>query len=394
VNQEQQPRQRSFIRELVPDWRPTREQKLSASRIIFVLVVLLGALILVGLPFDVTLWNWLDLLIVPIVLALGGFLFTRSENRRTQDVAERQRAVDREIADQRAQTDREIANQSRQDDALQEYFNHIGELLLDKDKPLRQSKEGDEMRTLARARSLTVLRRLDTERKSRVLQFLNEAQLITTKRSGAIFAQDHGLLDLAGADLSSINLYEADLSWTDLGGANLGNTYLESANLGVANLSSTDLSGALLGWANLHSANLRSANLYAANLDQADLRKAILTEADLSTATPHSANLTGTNLYEADLGGAELFAANLTIANLRNADLSEARLTGANLSGAYLSGANLREADLRDANLEGARSVTGDQLAEASSLEGATMPNGQKYEDWLKDKEGHGDDRG
>jgi len=353
----------------VPDWRPTREQKLSASRIIFVLVVLLGALILVGLPFDVTLWDWLDLLIVPIVLALGGFLFTRSENRRTQDVAERQRAVDREIADQRAQTDREIANQSRQDDALQEYFNHIGELLLDKDKPLRQSKDGDEMRTLARARSLTVLRRLDTERKSRVLQFLNEAQLITTKRSGAIFAQDHGLLDLAGADLSSINLYEADLSWTDLGGANLGHTYLESANLGVANLSSTDLSGALLGWANLHSANLRSANLYASNLDQADLRKAILTEADL--------------------GGAELFAANLTIANLRNADLSEARL-----SGAYLSGANLREADLRDANLEGARSVTGDQLAEASSLEGATMLNGRKYEDWLKDKEGHGDDRG
>jgi uncharacterized protein YjbI with pentapeptide repeats len=389
VNQEQQPRQRSFIRELVPDWRPTREQKLSASRIIFVLVVLLGALILVGLPFDVTLWDWLDLLIVPIVLALGGFLFTRSENRRTQDVAERQRDVDREIADQRAQTDREIANQSRQDDAQQEYFNHIGELLLDKDKPLRQSKDGDEMRTLARARSLTVLRRLDTERKSRVLQFLNEAQLITTKRSGAIFAQDHGLLDLAGADLSSINLYEADLSWTDLGGANLGHTYLESANLGMANLSSTDLSGALLGWANLHSANLRSANLYAANLDQADLRKAILTEADLSTATLHSANLTGTNLYEADLGGAELFAANLTIANLRNADLSEARLSGANLSGAYL-----READLRDANLEGARSVTGDQLAEASSLEGATMPNGRKYEDWLKDKEGHGDDRG
>jgi hypothetical protein len=28
----------------------------------------------------------------------------------------------------------------------------------------------------------------------------------------------------------------------------------------------------------------------------------------------------------------------------------------------------------------------------SKSLEGATMPNGQKYEDWLKDKEG-GKDR-
>jgi hypothetical protein len=29
---------------------------------------------------------------------------------------------------------------------------------------------------------------------------------------------------------------------------------------------------------------------------------------------------------------------------------------------------------------------------QAKSLEGATMPNGQKYEDWLKDKQGSGKD--
>ena len=34
-----------------------------------------------------TLWDWLDLLIVPAVLALGGYFFTRSENRRAQDIA-------------------------------------------------------------------------------------------------------------------------------------------------------------------------------------------------------------------------------------------------------------------------------------------------------------------
>ena len=39
-----------------------------------------------------TLWDWLNLLIVPAVLALGGYLFTRSENRRSEKAAE-----DREI---------------------------------------------------------------------------------------------------------------------------------------------------------------------------------------------------------------------------------------------------------------------------------------------------------
>src|SRR5215210_3712614 len=112
-------------------------------------------------PKQRTFWDWLSLLIVPIVLALGGYLFNRSESRRTKDDAERQRKADRHIADQRAQ-----------DAALQAYLDHIGELLLDKDKPLRDSKEDDEGRTLARARTLTVLRRLDGERKGRVLQFL------------------------------------------------------------------------------------------------------------------------------------------------------------------------------------------------------------------------------
>jgi uncharacterized protein YjbI with pentapeptide repeats len=44
------------------------------------------------------------------------------------------------------------------------------------------------------------------------------------------------------------------------------------------------------------------------------------------------------------------------------------------MSGADLSGANLREAT----------GWTEEELRRASSLEGATMPDGQKYEDWLK----------
>jgi uncharacterized protein YjbI with pentapeptide repeats len=75
-------------------------------------------------------------------------------------------------------------------------------------------------------------------------------------------------------------------------------------------------------------------------------------------------------------------AANLSNANLSNANLSNANLSNANLSNANLSGAILSEA----------QGWTEDQLREASSLEEATMPNGQKYEDWLKDREGHKED--
>ena len=71
-----------------------------------------------------TLWDWLNLLIVPAVLALGGYLFTRTENRATQAAAE----------------------QRAQDEALQTYLDQLGQLLLDGDRPLRQSKAPVEIR--------------------------------------------------------------------------------------------------------------------------------------------------------------------------------------------------------------------------------------------------------
>jgi hypothetical protein len=71
--------------------------------------------------------------------------------------------------------------------------------------------------------------------------------------------------------------------------------------------------------------------------------------------------------------------------------LHEATLQGANLQGANLQEANLRGAKLQGADLQKAE-ITDEQLADAHSLQGATMPDGQKYEDWLKDKEGSGKD--
>jgi hypothetical protein len=106
---------------------------------------------------------------------------------------------------------RKIANQCRQDDTLQTYLHQIGRLLLDKDRPLRQSAEvGSEARTLARAWTLTVLPRLDAGRKGSAVQFLYETGLITTGRLG---------VETKGADLSEAFLRKAFLNLADLSGA-------------------------------------------------------------------------------------------------------------------------------------------------------------------------------
>jgi uncharacterized protein YjbI with pentapeptide repeats len=246
-----------------------------------------------------TLWDWLQLLsalAIPVVLAVAGFWFTAWQG-------ERQQAIE----DQRAKVERDIEDHRAQDTALQAYLDQMTELILE--KHLRDSKEESELRTLARARTLTVLGRLGPDRKRSVIQFLYESHLI--QKGDAIVDLENA--DLSEADLRLDNLSHADLSHADLTGAKLSD----------ADLSHADLTGATLSDANLAYANLTYANLtYASSI-------------------------------EADLSGADLTGATVSDANLKEADLS-----GATLLGADLSGATLLEADLRGAELSGARGVT------------------------------------
>jgi len=114
------------------------------------------------------LWDWLELLIVPAALAIGVYWLNRRQTEREREAQAAQRARELEIERERAQ-----------DEALQAYLVHMSQL------PLELQSLGDADRNaqelllqVARARTLTVLQRLDGRRKRSVLQFLTEGGLI------------------------------------------------------------------------------------------------------------------------------------------------------------------------------------------------------------------------
>jgi uncharacterized protein YjbI with pentapeptide repeats len=277
-----------------------------------------------------TLWDWLQLLIVPVVLSLITVVFAWQQDIR-QD----------QIEKKRAKAERELAKERAQDEALQAYLDQMSNLLLERN--LRESAQDSEVRSLARARTLTVLSRLDSARKERLLQFLYEAGLLH---------KENPVVDLNGADLSGIDLRENNISGS---GAFL-----------------TDVSGNQPIGGRVESS--KAANLSGAILSDA--------------------NLEGGLLIDTDLSHADLSDAHLSRASLLHTDLYNANLTDADLSNADLSGANLSDADLSNADLSNAEGITNEELEQQvvgslgslGSLEGATMPNGQKYEDWLKSK--------
>jgi uncharacterized protein YjbI with pentapeptide repeats len=256
-----------------------------------------------------TVWDWLGLLVVPVMLALVVGVFTtlqiffqiREENVRQQ-----------QLANQTAQVQRVIEKFRVQEASQQAYLDLMATLLLEHD--LRESADGSEVRAIARAQTLATLRKQDAEGRSTIVRFLIDAGLLQASPSDG---RGGAVLRLAGAELNRVGLTNAELEFVDFTGTNLS-----------------------------------------------------------------SATLNGADLHGADLHGADLSGANLSEANLSEANLSEA---------------NLSEANPSHADLSGAKGWTEDQLSEARTLVGATMPDGQilqgddnpdgpTFEEWLKSR--------
>jgi uncharacterized protein YjbI with pentapeptide repeats len=299
-------------------------------------------------------WDWLELLIIPIVLGASVLWFNRQARRAQNDIETRRQKLAQMLAQQERGNDRHIAEDRARDDALRSYFDRMSELILDKN--LGESDKGTVEQVVASARTLAVIRSLEGDQRGRkihVIKFLIESNLI-------------GKISLSGADLSSANLIATKLSDADLSGADLKGANLRSADLSGADLRSADLSGA----------DLRSANLSGADLSGANLFGVLLLSANLTSAHLSHANLTGIHLSNANLSQADLRYADLSQANLRYADLSYADLSYTTLRYVNLRGAGLAYVNLSGASLSDAKEWTNEQLAQAESLVGATLPDG------------------
>jgi hypothetical protein len=215
-----------------------------------------------------TLWDWLQLLFVPAVVA-GGVAWLGANTARRQ-------ALEAELRNQR--TAFELAEESQQDQVLATYLDRMSTLLLDGDRRLRESEPGSEVRTVARAWTLSTLARLDGGRKRHVVFFLYESDLLTGEKP---------VVSLVAADLREADLRGAFLLGANLSRADLREATLDGANLVKANLGGADLTGATLrevrDEADLVMVDLREAILARAYLDEADLTGAYVTDQQLKS---------------------------------------------------------------------------------------------------------------
>ena len=139
-----------------------------------------------------TFWDWLQLLIIPVILAAGALWFNYHQDQINMQTSKQQYQNDVNIAATRYANDQRLAADQQQETTLKSYLDDMSSLLLD--KHLRSSKSDDEVRQIARAKTLTALQRLNPDRKSILVRFLSEANLIEG---------ENVIIDLSGADLNN-----------------------------------------------------------------------------------------------------------------------------------------------------------------------------------------------
>jgi hypothetical protein len=150
-----------------------------------------------------TLWDWMSLLLVPLMIAGIASWFTWWQNNSQQAQNERQQA--------------QIAETQAQYSALQAYIEQMSHLITERD--LRTLEEDNVIFRLAQARTTTTLAQLDGEQDQILMRFLSGSGLLReTPLLHTVALQD--------AELSGAELQEANLAGTDLRGANLAEAVL------------------------------------------------------------------------------------------------------------------------------------------------------------------------
>ena len=232
---------------------------------------------------EIGFWEWVGVLIIPVVFATGTALLTN------------------------AQTQHELAGAHvrAQDEAIQQYLDQMSNLLVV--EKMREKPPESDLFMLAEARTLAVLLKLDGDRKRVPLKLIARLELINVaspslslKNAGLNDADLHELTllnvclmgaDLRLTDLMGADLRESDLTWVDMRGADLRRAILTDASLAHSNLVPYDRRNPAL----LNVLHLRNGS----DPSQLDMRRR------LTPARFKDRHLTVTKLDEANLQGAD-----------------------------------------------------------------------------------------
>lgn len=204
------------------------------------------------IPRAKTLWDWLEIIIIPATIAIVGGIIKEAEKEK--NIKENKEKL-------------QLNN-------IDNYYKIISELLTRNN--LLELNADDSNWTIARARTILALEQADNERKGQILQFLYESKLL----------QSPIIINLTGAnfknsELDGIVFRRAEIKGAYFNNSLIRNAFLDESNLTGCDLSGVDFSGSSLSNCNMSYANLTGAKLVKLDLTTVDFEGCNLTNCDI-----------------------------------------------------------------------------------------------------------------
>lgn len=208
-------------------------------------------------PRAKTLWEWLDLLLIPFCVGILAWSFKEAEKEKAS-----------KSEDERSQNE-----------TLDSFVNIMTELITKHN--LANQNSTLETRTIARTRINLAFSNLNGARKGQVLQFLFESGLIDYNPK----------INILGGNMKNAILDGIVLSKSEIKGVYFNNATIKEANLNEAIFTSCDFT----------KADLTESLVTNTNFSYTNLTKSKLKGMDLT-----SVNFEGANLTKADLRGSSI----------------------------------------------------------------------------------------
>jgi uncharacterized protein YjbI with pentapeptide repeats len=208
-----------------------------------------------------SLWDWLDLLIIPAAIALIGWLFSEIEKSKNNKREE----------------------ERSQNEIVESFLQTMTNLIIEHGL---HDNLNQQLLSIVRARINIAVNNLNGARRGQILQFLYESELIDFNPK----------IKLLGINFQNALLDEIVLGQSEIKGAYFNNASIKNANLKGGNFTGCDFSRA-----NFSNSLLENTDFSYSILSKASLKYIDLTTVNFEGAILNGANLKGSTILKTQL---------------------------------------------------------------------------------------------
>ena len=298
-------------------------------------------------------------LLLPLMLGIFTIVFTFSQ----QNLATQQRAEDRQAAEQLRDFERNLAEERYQSELLDNYVKDFTQLANENDGSLTHHAL---LVTLARVRTLNILRQLSLQRSMRIIRFLLEASLLAQNTALDLSSAELRHLDFrdlatnrkhldrvvfAGMIFSEATLIELAMNNVTFRAAQFDRT-----DFSYSSLKQVDLSFANFNRSKLSSMQFHHVTLASAKMNQIDFSSTIFDDVAMNEADLREINCRSSHFFNVRFTNAKLRHVDFAFATLKNVDFSSAQLSNVSFTFARMQNVKFRSGKLRNVDFSSSAS--------------------------------------